>query len=163
MTDIHYDAIVIGSGTSAYFCITGLNEAGRKVAVIDERPYGGTCALRGCQPKKYLVANAEAVAMAHHLVGKGIEEGPRTDWQALQALKNEFLEGKPEGEVKDYNEAGIATYSGRATLVGPNEVAVGDDRLTAEEDRRHHDLISEDEVVDHQMMAVELPTPGLLR
>ncbi len=133
MTDTHYDAIVIGSGTSAYYCITGLNEAGRKVAVIDERPYGGTCALRGCQPKKYLVANAEAVAMAGHLVGKGIHEKPRTQWQALQALKNAFLDGKSEREVKDYQEEGIATYAGRATLVGRNEVEIDDgQRLTAE-------------------------------
>ncbi len=62
-----FDTIVIGSGTSAYYCINALNQAGQNVAVVDERPYGGTCALRGCQPKKYLVANAEARAMAKHL------------------------------------------------------------------------------------------------
>ena len=41
-----FDTLVIGSGSSAYFAITALNKAGQKVAVIDERPYGGTCALR---------------------------------------------------------------------------------------------------------------------
>ena len=132
MVNNTYDSIVIGSGTSAYFCITALNQAGRKVAVIDEREYGGTCALRGCQPKKYLVANAEAVAMANHLVGKGIAQAPRTHWQGLQALKNEFLDGIPEGEVEEFNNAGIATYSGRATLVDRNEVEVDGQRLAAE-------------------------------
>jgi len=60
MSSKSFDTIVIGSGTSAYFAISSLNEAGQKVAVFDERPYGGTCALRGCQPKKYLVADAGA-------------------------------------------------------------------------------------------------------
>ncbi|HIG31452.1 MAG TPA: NAD(P)/FAD-dependent oxidoreductase [Verrucomicrobiales bacterium] len=127
-----FNTIVIGSGTSAYFCITLLNEAGKKVAVIDERPYGGTCALRGCQPKKYLVANAEAMAMAHHLLGKGIDLAPRTNWEALQALKNEFLDGRSEGEVEDFKQAGVATFSGRATLVRNNELEVNGERLTAE-------------------------------
>ncbi len=68
------------------------------------------------------MANAEAVALANHLVGKGIEQAPKTHWQALQTLKNEFLDGIPEGEVEEFNNAGIATYSGRAALVGRNEV-----------------------------------------
>lgn len=81
-----FDAEIVGSGTSAYYAADGLRKAGRKIAIIDDRPFGGTCALRGWQPKKYLVCNAEAVAMADHLVGKGIAQAPRTDWKALQAL-----------------------------------------------------------------------------
>lgn len=127
-----FDTVVIGSGTSAYFAITALNKAGRKVAVVDELPYGGTCALRGCQPKKYLVANAEAVAMAGQLSGIGLTEPPTTDWAALQKLKNEFLDGVPDGEVKEFNELGVATFFGSATLVGPDEVEVGGDRLKAD-------------------------------
>ncbi|MEM1085134.1 MAG: NAD(P)/FAD-dependent oxidoreductase [Verrucomicrobiota bacterium] len=127
-----FDVIIIGSGTSAYYAATPLIEAGRKVAIIDERPFGGTCALRGCQPKKYLVANAEAVAMASHLVGKGIAEAPRTDWKALQALKNEFLEGRAEDEVKDWREAGATPIAGRARLVAEDVVEVEGQRLKTE-------------------------------
>jgi hypothetical protein len=35
--------------------------AGWSVAVVDHRPFGGTCALRGCDPNKMLVAGAEAI------------------------------------------------------------------------------------------------------
>jgi glutathione reductase (NADPH) len=31
------------------------------VAVVDSRPFGGTCALRGCDPKKVLVGAAEVI------------------------------------------------------------------------------------------------------
>ena len=37
----------------------------------------------------------------------------------------------------------------------------GDDRLRTKELRRHDDLIAHDEAVDDQMMAVDLPAPGL--
>ncbi len=131
MNNHSFDAIVVGSGTSAYYAITTLNDAGKKVAIVDERPYGGTCALRGCQPKKYLVCNAEAIAAAKDLLGRGIDGSAKTNWKALQALKNEFLEGRSEGEVKDWQEAGVATFHGHATLTAQNEVTVGDDRLTA--------------------------------
>ncbi|MEP4079908.1 dihydrolipoyl dehydrogenase family protein [Haloferula sp.] len=131
-SDTHFDVIVIGSGTSAYYCATPLIKAGKRVAIVDERPFGGTCALRGCQPKKYLVANADAVAMARHLVGKGIVESPVTDWKALQALKNEFLEGRSEEEVKDWREAGATPIQGRARFVAEDAIEVDGQRLTAE-------------------------------
>jgi len=131
MSPLKFDTIVIGSGTSAYYCITQLNAAGQRVAVIDSRPYGGTCALRGCQPKKYLVAAAEAIAASRHLVGKGISNAPKLDWAALQAHKNEFLEGRSEGEVKELQELGVTTYSGKARLVGNDEVEVNGERLKA--------------------------------
>lgn len=131
MTSPHFDTIIIGSGTSAYFAADGLNKAGQKVAIVDERPYGGTCALRGCQPKKYLVCNAEAVAMASHLVGQGIKSAPETDWPALQKLKNEFLDGRSDGEVKDWKEAGVTTFHERAVMSGENDLTIGDQRVTA--------------------------------
>lgn len=124
-----FDTIVVGSGTSAYYAVDGLNRAGRKVAIIDERPYGGTCALRGCQPKKYLVSNAEAVAMARHLTGRGIVAAPATDWSALQALKNRFLEGRSEADVQQWQEKGVATFHGTALMTGRDQVTVGGEIL----------------------------------
>lgn len=133
MSDSHFDVIIIGSGTSAYYCASGLLSAGKKVAIVDERPFGGTCALRGCQPKKYLVANAEAVAGARHLKGKGIDGEVTTNWAALQDLKNEFLNGKPEAEEKEWLEKGVATFRSRAVLQGERKVTLTDGtELTAE-------------------------------
>lgn len=121
-----FDAIIIGSGTSAYYVATGLLDAGKQIAIVDELPFGGTCALRGCQPKKYLVANAEAVAAAHHLVGKGLDAAPKTEWAALQALKNEFLDGKPEKELESWQSKGVATFRQRARLSGADQVTLED-------------------------------------
>jgi glutathione reductase (NADPH) len=64
MNPHHHDTIIIGSGTSAHCGAKALLAAGKSVAIIDERPCGGTCALRGCQPKKFLTAISEAVSAA---------------------------------------------------------------------------------------------------
>ena len=55
-----YDLLVIGTGTAAMVASAHVRAASWSVAVIDHRPFGGTCALRGCDPKKMLMAGAEA-------------------------------------------------------------------------------------------------------
>lgn len=50
--------------------------------------------------------------MAHHLQGIGLSETPRTDWPALQKLKNAFLDGIPKGQIKDFQDSGIETFAG---------------------------------------------------
>lgn len=128
-----FDVIVIGSGTSAYYAIDGLiHNSDYKIAVIDERPYGGTCALRGCQPKKYLVSNAETVAMAAQLSGQGLDGQVLTNWEALQNLKNQFLDGRSEAEVKNWQKRGVATYHGPARMKSEDQVEVGDTILRGE-------------------------------
>jgi glutathione reductase (NADPH) len=67
-----YNGIIIGTGTAGYTAAIRLTKAGKKTAVIDKMPYGGTCALRGCQAKKYLVAAAEAIERGEALVGLGL-------------------------------------------------------------------------------------------
>jgi glutathione reductase (NADPH) len=51
-TDSVYDLIVIGTGVAASTVAWECHSAGWKIAVIDSRPFGGTCALRGCEPKE---------------------------------------------------------------------------------------------------------------
>ena len=49
------DLVVIGTGAGGSSPASRCREAGWRVAVVDDQPYGGTCALRGCDPKKVLV------------------------------------------------------------------------------------------------------------
>ena len=67
-----YDLIVIGSGTAATTVAKRVSAAGRSVAVTDFRPYGGTCALRGCDPKKMLIGGTSAADHARRMQGKGV-------------------------------------------------------------------------------------------
>jgi glutathione reductase (NADPH) len=56
-----FDLIVIGSGTAGSTVASTCRSAGWTVAVVDSLPFGGTCALRGCDPKKVLVGMADLV------------------------------------------------------------------------------------------------------
>jgi glutathione reductase (NADPH) len=77
----NYDLVVIGTGTAASVAASRCRSAGWRVAVIDHLPFGGTCALRGCDPKKVLVGAAEAIDHAWRMRGKGVAGGaPAIAW-----------------------------------------------------------------------------------
>lgn len=126
-----YDVVVIGSGTAGYTLAHLLARAGKKLAVVDERPFGGTCAIRGCQAKKYLVSAAEAVVLARHLQGKGVAASAELDWPALMRQKRAFTDAVPERTEAGFRKAGIDTIHGRARFIGPTRVQVGDCVLSA--------------------------------
>jgi glutathione reductase (NADPH) len=49
-----FDLVVIAAGVAATAVATKCRAAGWSVAIMDQLPFGGTCALRGCDPKKVL-------------------------------------------------------------------------------------------------------------
>ncbi len=59
-----FDLIVIGTRTAAAAVVRQCAEAGWSAAIIDNRPYGGTCALRGCDPKKMIRRGPEIIDAA---------------------------------------------------------------------------------------------------
>jgi len=129
--DRHFDLVVVGTGVTSAVA-SRCREAGWTVAVIDSRPFGGTCALRGCVPKKILVGAAEAVHAARDLAEHGVPAGTLTlDWPALMAFKRSLIERTTESTEQTWTRVGIAQFHGRARFVGPTTLAVGDDRLTA--------------------------------
>lgn len=120
-----FDVIVIGTGTAATVAASRCRDAGWRVAVIDHRPYGGTCALRGCDPKKVLVGVADAVDLARRMRGKGLGGSePSIDWPALMTFKRSFTEPIPERAEEHFRKSGITPYHGRARFVAPNAVDV---------------------------------------
>jgi glutathione reductase (NADPH) len=128
---LDYDVVVVGTGTSAYTLAYPCREAGKTVAMIDSRPFGGTCALRGCQPKKYFVAASEVIAQALKMQRIGINGTPQIDWQALIRSKRAFTDDIPESTEKGFQKSGMKTIHGRARFVGPNRLRVGDQEITA--------------------------------
>ncbi|MCK5674142.1 MAG: NAD(P)/FAD-dependent oxidoreductase [Spirochaetales bacterium] len=120
------DILVIGTGTSGYTVAHGLKKAGKSVAIADRRSFGGTCAKRGCQPKKYLVANTEIVHLAKSLEDKGIVKAPEVEWKDLMNLKREFTEKVSVNSEKGFTDAGIDVFHGDVRFKGPNSVLIDD-------------------------------------
>jgi glutathione reductase (NADPH) len=67
-----FDLIVIGTGSAASTVAHECRSAGWEAAVTDSRPFGGTCALRGCDPKKVLVGAAAVLDWARRMNQRGV-------------------------------------------------------------------------------------------
>ena len=128
-----FDLVAIGTGSAASTVAWKFKAAGRRAAVVDSRPYGGTCALRGCDPKKVLVGAAEALDRLQRMGKKGLlADAARIDWPALMRFKRTFTGPVPEAREKEFVEGGIAALHGRARFTGPRKLRVGDEEIEAD-------------------------------
>src|SRR6266404_3713145 len=126
-----FDLIVVGTGAAGSNAAQKCRKAGWEVAIIDSRPYGGTCALRGCDPKKVLVGAAELIDWTRRMDGKGVSaKGGQIDWPSLMQFKKTFTEPVAQNMEKGYAKAGIGTYHGRTRFLDRTTLQVGDDTLT---------------------------------
>ena len=119
-----YDLVIVGTGTAAMVAAMRVRAAGWSVAVIDFRPFGGTCALRGCDPKKMLIAGGETVDSVARMHGHGVAGDVRVDWPALIAFKRTFTDPIPKKREHSYAEKGIDAYHGHARFSGRNTITV---------------------------------------
>jgi glutathione reductase (NADPH) len=128
--DRQYDLVVVGTGVTSAVA-SRCREAGWSVAVVDSRPFGGTCALRGCVPKKILVSAADAVQGARDLAGKGVPADTLTiDWPSLMRFKRSLVDPATERTEQGWASMGVEQFHGRARFVDSTTLALGADRLT---------------------------------
>lgn len=133
MTERMLDLVVIGSGTAGQTVAHRCQRAGWSVAVVDSRPFGGTCAQRGCDPKKVLVETAGFMDAARRMRGQGITvEGARISWQELIRFKRTFTSPVSREVEKGFAAAGIVAIHGRARFIEPTTLQVGEERLRAQ-------------------------------
>lgn len=124
-----FDLIIIGTGMAAQSAAAAARKVGWSVATIDEKPFGGTCPLRGCDPKKMLVAGAEVIDGARRMRGKGVEGAVQIDWKELIAFKRSFTDPIPAKTEQRLADNGIATFHGTAHFTSPRSLMVGGEEL----------------------------------
>jgi glutathione reductase (NADPH) len=125
-TDSVYDLVVIGTGVAATTVAWECHSAGWKIAVIDSRPFGGTCNLRGCDPKKVLVGAAEVIDWNHRMGDKGINNTKdiHIKWPELMRFKRSFTEPVPKAREDQFSNAGIDTFHGHAQFTDVTTIKV---------------------------------------
>lgn len=127
------DVIIIGAGTAGLAALREVRKRTDRFALINDGPYGTTCARVGCMPSKVLIEAAHAFHRRHGFAAFGIRgsDALRVDIAAalrrVRALRDEFV----AGTLKATDGLGERNIAARARLTGPNRVQVGARELVA--------------------------------
>ncbi|ATQ42432.1 glutathione-disulfide reductase [Caulobacter mirabilis] len=133
MAKYDYDLFVIGAGSGGVRASRLAAMAGARVAVAEEHRVGGTCVIRGCVPKKFMVYASEFSQQVKAARGFGwTVEAPTFDWPAFIESKDLEIARLSGIYVTNLQKAGAELLHGRATLVDAHTVAVGDQTYTAD-------------------------------
>jgi pyruvate/2-oxoglutarate dehydrogenase complex dihydrolipoamide dehydrogenase (E3) component len=109
--------------------------AGRKVAIIERKRFGGTCVNTGCTPTKTLIASAYAAHVARRAADYGvrIEGSVNIDMKAVKARKDAVVAASNNGVERSLKTLpGCTVYQGHGRFVAEKKVAVNDSELTAD-------------------------------
>ena len=131
-TDMH-DVIILGAGSAGLAALREVRKQTERFLLINDGPYGTTCARVGCMPSKVLIEATNAYHRRHDFEAFGIRgaEALSVDVPAVlervRALRDRFVSGTLEA-TKELGERSIV---GRARLISADTVRVGERDLRA--------------------------------
>lgn len=128
----HYNVFVIGTGVAGGKIASSLAHFGMKVGIADRREYGGTCALRGCNPKKVYVNVSQIKHLYDSMKGKGLEGTVDINWVAMEDFKANFTKNVTVMKEKRFNELGIDLYYGDAYFTDYDRIRINDHDIQAD-------------------------------
>ena len=132
MTD-SYDVAIIGAGSAGLAALREVRKRTEKFVLINDGPYGTTCARVGCMPSKALIEAANAYHRRKQFEEFGIRGGDslRADIPAVLQRVRDIRDDLVAGVLKATDSLGERNIQGRARLIGPQRIAVSGLELTA--------------------------------
>jgi glutathione reductase (NADPH) len=123
MAEYDYDLFVIGAGSGGVRAARLAALSGKRVAVAEEDRVGGTCVVRGCVPKKFMVYASEFSAMFKEAEGYGWSKIDSVfDWKRFLAAKDVEI-GRLSGiYASNLAKAGADLVHAKARLVDAHTV-----------------------------------------
>ena len=136
MTQYDYDLFVIVAGSGGVRAARLASLLGKRVGVAEEHRVGGTCVIRGCVPKKFMVYASD---FAHEFeVAKGygwtVEE-PSFDWPKFIETKDVEIARLSGIYVANLAKAGVELVHSKARLKDAHTVELLDKGLTVTADK----------------------------
>lgn len=128
------DVAIVGAGTAGMSARQQVERAGGSYVLVDEGPFGTTCARDGCMPSKLLIAAAEAAHCMNRAPAFGVQPGSwRVNGPAVmervRRMRDRYVRGVLE--VVERLDPG-RVLRGRARFVGPTTLEVeGEARVEA--------------------------------
>lgn len=133
MARYDYDLFVIGAGSGGVRAARLAAMSGAKVAVAEEHRVGGTCVVRGCIPKKFMVYASEFPSYFKAAEGFGWSNLKASfDWPAFLARKDMEIARLSGVYVANLENAGARLMHERATLTDAHTIKLQDKTVTAD-------------------------------
>ena len=132
MADFDYDLFVIGAGSGGVRASRMAASYGARVGIAEERYLGGTCVNVGCVPKKLFVYAAHYREDFHDAEAYGWDAvSPGFTWQRLRDNKDAEIQRLNGVYGRLLGDAGVSLHEGRARLLDPHTVAIGNAEVRA--------------------------------
>ncbi|MFF9281472.1 dihydrolipoyl dehydrogenase [Streptomyces griseosporeus] len=125
--DDRFDVVVLGAGPGGYVAAIRAAQLGKRVAVVEEKYWGGVCLNVGCIPSKALLRNAE---LAHIVTKEAKTFGIKVDGQVTFDYGEAFRRSRKvaDGRVKGVHylmkKNKITEFDGRGTFLDPHTLQI---------------------------------------
>ena len=125
MTQYDYDLFVIGAGSGGVRAARLTALGGKKVAVAEEYRVGGTCVIRGCVPKKFMVMASEVSHALEIAEGYGWSfDDAKFDWPTFLQAKDVEIARLSGIYAANLGKAGVDLVHGRAVMKDAHTVEI---------------------------------------
>jgi glutathione reductase (NADPH) len=122
-----YDLFVIGAGSGGVRAARLAAMSGAKVGIAEEHRVGGTCVIRGCVPKKFMVYASEFSSAFKTAEGFGWSKCEASfDWAAFLRAKDIEIARLSGLYVTGLQNAGADLAHARAELQDAHTIALSD-------------------------------------
>ncbi|GGV22439.1 dihydrolipoyl dehydrogenase [Streptomyces longisporoflavus] len=122
-----FDVVVLGAGPGGYVAAIRAAQLGKRVAVVEEKYWGGVCLNVGCIPTKALLRNAElAHLFTHEQKTYGIKVDGNVSFDYGEAFNRSrtVADGRVKGVHFLMKKNKITEFDGRGTFLDANTLQV---------------------------------------
>jgi glutathione reductase (NADPH) len=116
-----FDLFVIGGGSGGVRAARVAAQSGARVALAEEYRMGGTCVIRGCVPKKFMVYASDYAKKIRQAEGFGYTVGTVSyDHAAFLRAMHAEVDRLSALYMKGQTGAGVTVFEERAAFTGPH-------------------------------------------
>lgn len=126
-----YDYIILGTGPAGYRLAQKLSAAGKRILAVEGGLFGGTCPNVGCEPKIFLEGTVHTALMSQQLVGRGLVQEAKINWQQLMENKKARFDSWPEETKANFYKLGDVA-EGYGKFVKPHVIEVNNEKYEGE-------------------------------
>jgi pyruvate/2-oxoglutarate dehydrogenase complex dihydrolipoamide dehydrogenase (E3) component len=142
-----FDVVVLGAGSAGEWVAGAAGDAGRSVALVEERRVGGECPYVACIPSKAMLRSAQARDEARHLAESGGAsvplklDGDEPAYRAAAARRDKLSADRDDTQAAGGIERrGVTLVRGAGRITGPGRVEAGGRQFGHHDPDRGHGL-----------------------